>query len=391
MQLQKRENLSILPIGFAIFAMFFGAGNVVFPLVLGLHTLNLSAWGVVGLMLTAVLVPITGLFAMLLFDGDYESFFKRVGGRAGFLIIFSILALIGPFAGIPRCIVISYSTFQSAGIAMGGSWGLALFSLLNTLLLFLFAWRPQKIVDLIGTILTPILLLSLAVVIIKGLWALPALPVSELTRWSSFSLGFQEGYHTLDLLAAFFFSSVVLIGLKERTNSKKKQMKATLAGGAIAAALLSLVYISFCVLAAGYGPQLVGVAGHQLLGALAHQILGPYAGVVVGSLVFFACFTTEIALITIFARFLETLLPTKYSGYTTALVLTSIVTFAMSNLDFTGITYFLGPIVQLIYPALILLTFVNIAYKLSGFKPVKRLFYPALVATLLFQLYILMR
>jgi branched-chain amino acid:cation transporter, LIVCS family len=383
--MEQSGKLSIWSTGFAIFAMFFGAGNVVFPLVLGLQTLNFSTWGLMGLILTAVVVPLAGLFAMLLFDGDYRSFFDRIGGRFGFLIIFVILAVIGPLAGVPRCIAISFSTLQAAGVSMGGEWGLFFFSILNALLLFLCAWRPHKIVDLIGKVLTPILLISLAVIIVKGLWVLPALKASALSRWSSFSLGFQEGYNTLDLVAAFFFSSVVLLGLKEHTACKKTQMRATLMGGGIAAMLLSVVYIAFCLLAAGYGPDLQGVAGHELLGALAQKILGPYAGLIVGSTVFFACFTTEIALVTVFARFLMEILPEKYQNYTQCLGVASIISFLMSNLNFTGISYFLGPVIQLAYPALILLTVVNIAHKLSGFSPVKRLFYPILIVTILLQ------
>jgi branched-chain amino acid:cation transporter, LIVCS family len=212
------------------------------------------------------------------------------------------------------------------------------------------------------------------------------LQASSLTKLSSFSLGFQEGYNTLDLVAAFFFSSVVLLGLKEHTSCKKTQMRVTLLGGAIAAGLLSVVYIAFCFLAAGYGPGLQGIAGHELLGVLAHQILGPYAGLIVGTTVFFACFTTELALVTVFARFLQEILPEKYSDYTRCLLGSCGVAFLTSNLNFDGITYFLGPIIQIAYPALILLTMVNIAHKLGGFGPVKRLFYPTLIATVLFQI-----
>ena len=103
---------TILSTGLAMFSMFFGAGNVVFPLDLGRVAGNMNLYAILGLLLTAVLVPFTGLFTMFLFSGDYDSFFKRIGKIPGFLVISFLMALIGPFMAIPRCITLSFSTMS---------------------------------------------------------------------------------------------------------------------------------------------------------------------------------------------------------------------------------------------------------------------------------------
>lgn len=362
--------------GLAIFAMFFGAGNIVFPLALGQFTQDMTPFGIFGLIITAVLVPMTGLIAMLLYEGDYNAFFKRIGKIPGFALTASILALIGPFGGIPRCITISFSTLNAFGL---GSTSLLVFSALSCVLLFFFTYRPLRILSLLGYVLTPLLLVSLAVIVVKGFIAFPEPQSVPYTPWETFTKGLLDGYNTLDLLAAFFFSSVVLLCLRKKNDgalaAPKSWLKEAVMGSLMAAALLSFVYICFAYLAAGYSSHLNGVASDQLLGALAYQLLGPSAGFVASVAVCFACFTTEIALTAIFASFLHKTLFRHKISYRSSLVVTLGIAFLISSLHFSGISAFLVPIVQLCYPALIVLSLLNIAHKLFNYKPVKFAFY----------------
>ncbi|MFN0065124.1 MAG: branched-chain amino acid transport system II carrier protein [Chlamydiales bacterium] len=391
--MQSQEGkASVWSTGLAMFAMFFGAGNIVFPLTLGQFTQDNNLWGVLGLLLTAVVVPLVGLFVMLLFEGSYTNFFKRIGKVPGFILVLIILAVIGPFAGVPRCVTISYSTLSVFKIGQLPGVNLVTFSLLNCLLIYIFSIRPTKILSVIGNILTPILLASLSVIILKGIFGFPHADPSLHTKWESFSRGFLEGYNTMDLLATFFFSSVVLLCLrstKEKPTPEQKRhfLRVAGLGGLIAALLLISIYVSFCYLAAGYSSHLVGVPGHELLGVLAFQLLGPYAGLFVGIAVFFACLTTEIALATIFARFLsESIFQGKIS-YRTALLGTLAISLLVSTLRFDGIAAFLSPILQLCYPALIILCILNLLHKAFDFKPVKLIFYGAIAVTLLQKLF----
>ena len=106
------KRLHVISVGLAMFSMFFGAGNVVFPLIVGTIAQDKSHFALLGLVLTAVGVPFLGLFAMTLFDGCYRKFFERLGRWPGFFIILIIMGLIGPFGAIPRCITLSYSTLK---------------------------------------------------------------------------------------------------------------------------------------------------------------------------------------------------------------------------------------------------------------------------------------
>ncbi len=378
---------TIVATGFAMFAMFFGAGNIVFPLALGQISQNQNIWGTFGLMITAVIVPLAGLIGMLLYDGNYNEFFKKIGKTPGFILSTLILCLIGPFAGIPRCITIAYSTLSTTGLPFISSINLLTFSAITCVVIFLFTIRPTKILGLIGKVLTPILLLSLAVIIVVGFWTMPSAEPSHLTRFETFSKGVVEGYNTMDLLASFFFSSIILVCLRDRfkIEEKKSMISTAIVGAAIAAILLLTVYFCFSSLAAGYSSALESVPDHQLLGTLACQLLGPYAGLVVAVLVYLAVLTTMIALTTIFSGFLQKTVFKKKVSYVVTLILTLAISFAVSTLHFDGIAAFVGPILQICYPALIALAILNILHKTYDFKYIKYGFYGILGLTALIR------
>lgn len=383
------QRASIWSTGLAMFSMFFGAGNIVFPLALGQFTQDKNFFGVSGLIITAVIVPLLGLLAMLLYNGDYIAFFKRIGTVPGFLVALLILGLIGPFGGIPRCITISYSTLSAFGFE---SFPLSIFSLISIVVIFLFTYRPNKILTLLGYLLTPLLLLSLALIVGIGFFQMPGLASSSHTSWEAFSQGILDGYNTMDLLAAFFFSSVVLLCLRRGHVAKdvplrenRRLLWIAFAGSLIAAVLLAAVYLAFSFLAAGYSSYLIETPNHQLLGALAYKILGPYAGMIASAAVLFACLTTEIALTVVFAEFLhETIFKEKVS-YTFSLGLTLGIAFLISTLHFEGISAFLAPLLQIFYPALIVLCVLNVMHKIYGFQPVKSIFYGTAALTGLLQ------
>ncbi len=386
--LVERKSSGIWSIGLAMFAMFFGAGNIVFPLAVGLFTQDKNFYGILGMTITAVLVPLAGLLAMMLFEGDYNAFFRRIGKLPGFLVTLCILGLIGPFGGIPRCMTISYSTLSTFGLEHLPGMGLTAFSLVSCVLIFLFSFRPNKIISLLGLVLTPLLLVSLATIAVKGMLAMPGAEISPHTRWETFSHGLLGGYNTMDLLASFFFSSVILLCLKKgkqkvSLSENSAQLKTAIFGSLVAAFLLTLVYVSFSYVAAGCGTLLHGVAGPEILGKLAYLNLGPMAGLFAGAVVAFACLTTEIALAAILADFLrKTLLKEKIS-YELSLVIILVLSCIVSTLRFEGISTFLVPILQVCYPALIVLTLCNIAHKLYGLKTVKPYVYGTFALSLI--------
>lgn len=352
-----------------MFSMFFGAGNVVFPLVVGQTTGDQTFFALLGLLLTAVGVPFLGLIAILLFKGDYQQFFARSGKIPGFLLAATIMLLIGPFGGLPRCIALSYSTLQLSLPLL--SFGI--FSFMACILIFFFTYKKSRMLNLLGYFLTPILLVSLTLIVIVGLWTGESTTSSHLTASQSFWHGFMEGYNTMDLLASFFFSAIIYTTLKQESVESNMQndrelfylsLKASLIGGS----LLSLVYIGFSLVASWHASSLSITNQGELLGALTLKILGPYAGLVASATIALACLTTAIALAAVFSDFLQNVLFQNKVSYMQALAFTLIASFAVSLLEFNGIVSLLAPLLQFAYPALILFTVFNIVSQLRTMK-----------------------
>lgn len=377
----------IITTGFAMFSMFFGAGNVVFPLALGKHAQDQNIYAILGLLITAVLVPFLGLFAMTLYGGDYKAFFSRMGKKTGFIISLAIMGLIGPFGALPRCIALSYSTSQ----LFFPSIPIELFSAISCIVIFLFSFKRTSIIDILGNILTPLLLLSLGIIIIKGFIYSPEAADHPLPSLSIFFAGLKEGYQTMDLLGAFFFSSVVIAGLKthfldDGLSPNQNLLPITLWSTLVGAILLSLVYIGFSFVSSFNAEALTSVPPDQLIGALAIQILGPVAGIVASAVVAFACLTTAIALASVSAEFIYEDLSFKQIPYILGLIITLIISYFISILNFTGIVKILTPILHICYPALILLVILNIAHKLWGIDVVKTPVFAIFALTLAYWL-----
>ncbi|MBD3273503.1 branched-chain amino acid transporter [Candidatus Dependentiae bacterium] len=383
----------ILSTGLAMFSMFFGAGNVVFPLDLGRVAGSLNLYAILGLLLTAVLVPFTGLLTMFLFAGDYEKFFQRIGKIPGFFIIAFLMALIGPFMAMPRCITLSFSTMQMYFPGMS----LFYFSLGAVAFIYFLTVNRKRILDLLGYILSPLLLTSLTFLIIKGLLFHPKPKVTDFSRIDIFLHGLREGYYTMDLLGAFFFSVVILLGLqralgkdfkKEDVKSRKSFFKITLISSGIGAFLLGIVYTGFSYVSSFYSSSLNIAQKDTVLSVLASTILGPIGGVIANLAVTLACLTTAMTLAAVFSEFIQNELFKNKLNYRSCLLVTLILTFAMSNLGFMGIIKMSEPILLIGYPVLIVLTFLNLAKKLFGFKPVK---VPVLITLILSAIFYFMK
>ena len=219
-KLLKSQSLAI---GLAMFSMFFGAGNVIFPLAVGSYAGDKNFFAMLGLIITAAIMPIAGVIAMILFEGNYRQFFGRLGRIPGFLLALIIISLLGPLGSTPRCIALSYTTLKSSFLDMNPT----LFSAISCGIIFLFTFRKNHILTLLGWVLTPILLGSLITIIIVGLITVPDMQSVDKTNGSMFLHGLKEGYNTMDLLAAFFFSSTILSILKNRLKERFRQFEPT--------------------------------------------------------------------------------------------------------------------------------------------------------------------
>jgi LIVCS family branched-chain amino acid:cation transporter len=357
----------------AMFSMYFGAGNIVFPLLIGQVTTDQTFWAMLGLIITAVGVPFVGLFAITLYNGDYKQFFARLGKWPAFVIVLLIMGCIGPFGAIPRCIALSYANtkmfFDVPSIIP--------FSIVACVLIFAATVRKTKIMDIVGWMLTPFFLLSIGLIVVMGIvGANEIVDPSALTSAGSFVYGLTTGYNTMDLLGSFFFCLVVnqaLHGISSENGvlNQKQLAKNGLYSCLVGAFLLAIVYIGMCYVSAFNASKLEGVQPELLIGNIALHVLGPYAGITTCVAVIIATLTTAIALSSIFAEFLQKDVLQERISYKLSLILTLVITFFVSTLEFSGIVKMLVPIVQVIYPLLLVLSIVNIVYKFWGFGKVK--------------------
>ncbi len=381
----QQKRTSAWSLGLAIFTMLFGAGNVVFPLLIGRAVGNKVLYAVLGFALTAVLVPLLGLISSMLFEGDYKKYLASAGTIPGILITALCMILMGLFAA-PRCIALSYATVQW----YMPSCSILLFSIIASIVIFILTIRKSKVVDILGKYVGPIKLALLLSLIVLGI-IFPYKPAASIyTPWQGFMKGLLDGYFTIDLIGTIFFSSLVYASIRRQMGGDDKASSLNIAlhglkAGVIGGVLLGLVYVGFCVVAAMYGPHVFGATEAQLLSALATTILGSYAGILANIAVAIACIATAIALTTVFAEYLHTEIFKNKIKYVHALLLTCIIECAMTNLGFSGIIKVMAPILYLCYPALIVLALSNLLYSLFGFRFTKIAVFSTLFITAYIQ------
>ncbi len=361
-----------ITVGLAIFSMFFGAGNLIFPLYVGLQSGNLNLWGVSGFIVTGVILPLLGLIAIILFNGDYNAFFNRIGKEPGFFLLLFCMLIIGPFVAMPRIVTLSHIMVAPflANIP------LVVFTILFLGCTYLGTYKESKIINLLGNYISPALVISLLIIIVKGLLSREAMTVAHETGPQLFISSLIRGYYTLDLLGAIFFSSIVITLLKrslpnQSQNSLHKLAALGLKAGTIGVSLLAVVYVGMSYLGVFHGKGLEHLNEGELFSAISFRILGDYGAIIIAIAVLMACYSTIIALAVVVAEFLQHKILKGKISYQKALILTLLVTGIISNFGLSTILHHSGPFIQIGYPVLITLTFLNIAYKTFGFTPVK--------------------
>jgi branched-chain amino acid:cation transporter, LIVCS family len=373
--------LQIIAVGIAIFAMFFGAGNLVHPITVGMQSGVHVIVGFLGFLITAVCLPLLGLIALILFDGNYHAFFGRLGDTysKNSAILISML-IIGPVIAIPRIVTLSHvmtapflPDFLST-ITLSSS---IVFAILFLGVTYLGAVKESGIITLLGTVIGPLKVVALAVIMIKGCLSASSFSPewSGVTAWHAWTTGFFEGYKTLDLLGAVFFSSMTLHLL--RRNSRDRQVTSKqlaflgLQASLVGCLLLTLFYAGLTMLGYLHGHGLEAINSGELFRIVAFKVMGPSGAALIAFTVVMACLSTSIALCAVFAEYLQRM---SRSGmrFEVALAITMILCFPLSIF---GLDYVLclagGPIISIAYPVLIVLTLCNIAYKLWGFKPAR--------------------
>ena len=355
---------TVLTAGFAMFSMFFGSGNLVFPLVIGTTTLDQCEFSILGLAITGVIVPFLGLIGVILYAGNRWNFLACIGKTPAFLLTFAMLAVMGPIGVLPRCAIVAHG-----GITLFmPNFPLWLFNLIFLLLSMVLVWKHDRVIPIIGRVLTPFLLLGIITISIAGLFFTHGVtPHSDLTDLDSFLMGLSEGYQTMDLLAAFFFSATTVAYIRSHIrsdDSPKKLLKLSLAACIIGAGFIAIIYMSFVVLGAKHAPHLLNVRPEQMLASIAGHTLGPIAIPIVSITIALACLTTATILVMLFSDFVHEDISKYKFGQHKSIILTVAIAYCVSLVGFDSLKVWIIAVLQIAYPALIVLTLANIANKL---------------------------
>jgi LIVCS family branched-chain amino acid:cation transporter len=358
-----KKNWLILTTGFALFAMFFGSGNLVFPITVGTQSEGHYILSSLGIIVTGVIVPFLGVLGMLLFRGSLTEFFASFGKKGTFLFSFFALAIMGPFGVLARCLTVAHGAIEM----LIPQANLVITSLVLCFVIFILTINKNKMVSFLGSLLTPFLMVAIAFIAFFGLKdGFSDITLKSFSSFESFKVGFFQGYQTMDLLAAFFFSTFIINHLQSK--DKDSSLKIFLKSSLIGATILSLVYLALVMLGYKYSPELINAQPQEMLGIIALKSLGKFAAPAVCITVLLACLTTAIVLTSLFADFLKNNVLKNKINTKMALITTLAIGFGISNLEFSGIAKILGPILEVIYPALIVMTLANLVGKFFGFK-----------------------
>lgn len=357
-------------VGFMLFALFFGAGNLIFPAMLG-QSAGTNVWSAnAGFIITGVGLPLLGILA-LGFSGksDLQSLASRVNPLFGLAFTVALYLSIGPLFAIPRTATVSYEIGIKPYLSEGsGSVGLIIFSIIFFGITAFFSLNSSKIVDIVGKYLTPILLTVIAVLIgaaffnPMGAFQAP----TEAYMNGAFFKGFQEGYLTMDALAAFVFGIIVVNAVKEKGAKTKKEIMVSIAkAGVIASGLLAVIYTSLSFIGASSVSGLGALDnGGAVLSGTSEHYFGSFGALLLSVIVFGACLTTSIGLITACSSYFNKLMP-KVS-YKMFVVVLSIFSAVFANFGLSQLITISVPVLVGIYPlaiALMALTFLHPIFK----------------------------
>lgn len=344
--------------GLMLFALFFGAGNLIFPPVLGASAGDRLPAVMAGFLITGVLLPLVAVIAVSTSGEGILGLARRVGGRFGAVAPAAVYLSIGPLYAIPRVVTVAYELATRPVLELLGAapdwWTLPVHAAGFLVVSVLIALRPSRLADRVGRWLTPALLVLIAVLCVATIAGDDVVERAASGPYaaSPFSTGLTQGYLTMDVLAATVFGIVVIQTLRSRgIGSTGRVVRATAAAGGIAATLLAAVYIGLAMIGARTG----GAAddGTALLRSAASSALGPAGVIVFAAIVILACLTTSVGLLSAWAGYAYATLPrTTFSRHLIAGAGCALI---LSNLGLAVIIRIVAPLTLLLYPITITL------------------------------------
>lgn len=369
-KLTMRETIVVAS---TLFGMFFGAGNLIFPVHLGQMAGNNSWPAIIGFCITAVTIPILAVAAIGNTHSDnLMELSSKVSGWYGRVFTAVLYLTIGPFFAIPRCASVSFTT----GVApIVGESHYKLWQLVFTFIFFAFVMyfslRPGKITTWIGKVINPLFLVFLGILVVVAIIH-PGSPMSEVEPIEAYQSGalfngFIEGYGTMDAIAGLAFGIVIINVVRDLGVNKDNDVaRETLKAGVFTGLLMLVIYALTIIMGAqSRGLFEVSDNGGIALAQISNHYLGGIGSLVLALTITFACLKTAIGLVTSCGEMFVKLIPGKLNYRGWAMVFT-LFSFIVSNVGLTAIITYAIPVLMLLYPLVTVLIIMALTEKAFG-------------------------
>ncbi len=353
-------------VGSMLFGLFFGAGNLIFPLILGAKAGQSLPAALLGLLITAVGIPLLGVMSIGLTRSEgLLDLSGRVSPRFRLLFTCALYLTIGPLFAIPRCAATSFTIGAAPFVREGmGLWQLG-FSLCFFGAVLYFSLKPSKILDSVGKLLNPSFLFFLGIMLVTALIN-PVQPMASVAPsggyvHGAFSAGFLQGYDTLDALASLAFGIIVIRAVRQLGVANPGRVAAsTVNAGVVSMSLMAFIYAATALVGAQsfglYAERLSdpGFTGGDAFALIAHHYFGKGGGLLLAVTVTLCCMKTAVGLVTSCAETFTEMFPGKLS-YTRWAVVFSAASLLISNFGLSRIIEFSAPVLYFLYPLAIVL------------------------------------
>lgn len=372
----------ILALGFMTFALFVGAGNIIFPPMVGIQSGEHVWIAALGFLITAVGLPVMTVIALARVGGGIDALSLPIGKAAGVVLATVCYLAVGPLFATPRTATVSFEV-GIAPLSGDGEWPLAIYSMVYFALVIGISLYPGKLLDTVGHVLAPLKIFALTVLGVAALlWPAGGLsPATVDYQRAAFSSGFVNGYLTMDTLGALVFGIVIVNAARSRGISDAKLLtRYTVIAGLIAGVGLTLVYLALFKLGSDSASIVAQDAnGAAILHAYVQHTFGNMGSLFLAALIFVACMVTAVGLTCACAEFFEQLLPLTYRQLVFILGLFSMV---VSNLGLSHLIQISIPVLTAIYPPCIVL--VLLSFTLKWWKKSTIIIAPVMLVSLVF-------
>ncbi|AKK03652.1 branched-chain amino acid transport system II carrier protein [Corynebacterium epidermidicanis] len=364
----KNQRIStVIAASLMLFSMFFGAGNLIFPPMLGVQAGHGYGPAIIGFLITGAAIPVVAVIAVAITGNNVQDLARRGGPAFGLLFPVAVYLSIGCFYALPRTGVVSFSTAITPITGWDSTMAKVIFSAVFFGVSLWLAFNPDGLVDRLGKILTPMLVILLILLITLSFFNLGGTPgaASEKYAGNPLATGLVEGYLTMDSLAALAFGIVVVNSLKYKGFKEGGSLvRGVSMAGIVAGVLLALIYVGLGMVGQVIPEPSKYANGADLLTDAARLTMGEPGMIVFGAIVLLACITTSVGLIGATSEFFNHLMPGI--SYRTWAVVFSLIAMVISTMGLQTVLSIAGPIIGFLYPAAITLIALTLIEPLFG-------------------------